>query len=71
MADLHVKIPKDAEFLAKASDIDLSLFVERILKEKMERIRVIEKGLENSKMTQEKADRIADRINIDLAKRYV
>jgi hypothetical protein len=71
MADLYVKIPKDAEFLAKASDIDLSLLVERMLKEKMERIREIEKGLENSKMTQEKADRIADRINRDLAKRYI
>jgi len=71
MAELYIKIPKDAEFLAKASDIDLSLLVERMLREKMARIREIEKGLENSKMTQEKADKIADKINTALAKRYL
>jgi len=44
MAELYIKIPKDAEFLAKASDIDLSLLVERMLREKMARIREIERG---------------------------
>ena len=38
MPEVVVNIPEDLEFLAKVPEIELSLFVSRLLKEKLERI---------------------------------
>jgi uncharacterized coiled-coil DUF342 family protein len=67
----RMQVPEDlARDLRGISKEDWSLFVGKVLRERIERIAALEKALENSKMTQEKADKIADKINKDLAKRY-
>jgi len=68
MVNVVVNIPDD---LAKMPKVELSLFVSRVLKEKLERIEQLERGLQKSMLTQEKADEIADRISEGLAKRYI
>ncbi len=50
MPEVVVKIPEDREFLAKVPEIELSLFVSRLLKEKLGRIERLEKGLQKSKL---------------------
>jgi len=71
MPKLVVKIPKDLEFLTKVPEIELSLFVSRLLKEKLERIERLEKGLQKSELTEEKAEELANKISEGLAKRYI
>jgi hypothetical protein len=71
MAEVIVKIPKDAEFLSNASDMDLSLLVSRMLRERLERVCELERALKSSKLTQEQADKLADKISRGLAKRYL
>ena len=68
MVNVVVNIPDD---LAKMPKVELSLFVSRVLKEKLERIEHLERGLQKSELTQEKADEIADRISEGLSKRYI
>lgn len=71
MPDVVVKIPEDLKFLAKVPEIELSLFVSRVLKEKLERIERLEKGLLKSELTEEKAEELANKISEGLAKRYI
>ena len=68
MVNVVVNIP---DYFAKIPRVELSLFVSRLLKEKTERIERLEREMQKSKLTQEKADEIADRISEDLAKRYI
>ena len=68
MVNVVVNIPDD---LARMPKVELSLFVSRVLKEKLERIEQLERGLQKSMLTQEKADEIADRISEGLSKRYI
>ena len=71
MPELVVKIPKDLEFLTKVPEIELSLFVSRLLKEKLERIERLEKGLQKSELTEQMAEELAKKISEGLAKRYI
>ena len=71
MPEVVVKIPENLEFLAKVPEIELSLFVSRLLKEKLERIERLEKGLQKSELTEEKAEELANKISEGLAKRYI
>ena len=64
MVNVVVNIPDD---LAKMPKVELSLFISRVLKEKMKRIELLERGLQKSRLTQEKADEIADRISEGLS----
>ena len=68
MVNVVVNIPDD---LAKMPKVELSLFVSRVLKEKLERIEHLEREMQKSELTQEKADEIADRISEGLSKRYI
>jgi len=71
MPELVVKIPKDLEFLTKVPEIELSLFVSRLLKEKLGRIERLEKGLQKSELTEQMAEELAKKISEGLAKRYI
>ena len=68
MPEVVINVPED---LARVPRVELSLFINRLLKEKLERIVWLEKGLQKSKLTKEKADDIADRISEGLAKKYI
>ncbi|MFZ2456826.1 MAG: hypothetical protein WAX07_10150 [Candidatus Altiarchaeia archaeon] len=68
---LRMQVPEDlARDLKGISKEDWSLFVGRVLREKIERVAALEKALKKSKLTQKKADELADKINTDLAERY-
>ncbi len=71
MVEIVVEVPRDLEFLIKVPKIELSLFVSRLLKEKLERIERLERGLQKSKLTEEKAEELANKISEGLAKRYI
>ena len=71
MAELRVRIPDDLEFLAKVPEVEWSLFVNRLLKEKLKRIEWLEKGLQKSKLTEKKAEEISNKISEGLSKRYI
>jgi len=71
MPELVVKIPKDLEFLTKVPEIELPLFVSRLLKEKLGRIERLEKGLQKSELTEQMAEELAKKISEGLAKRYI
>jgi hypothetical protein len=68
---LRLQIPEDlARDLKGISKEDWSIFVGRVLREKIERIALLEKSLQKSKLSQKKADEIADKINCGLAEKY-
>ena len=68
---LKVDVPEDLVIeLGKVSKEQLSRVVNRALKEKLSKITRFEGIVEKSKMSQEKASEISDRINKSLSKRY-
>lgn len=71
MPEVVVKIPEDLKLFADIPDVELSLFVNRLLKEKLERIERLKKGLQKSELAEKKADELADKISEGLSKRYV
>jgi len=71
MLEVVVKIPEDIEFMSKLPETELSLFVGRMLKEKLGRIARLKKSLQESKLTEEEAEVLANKINEDLAKKYI
>lgn len=71
MPEVVIKIPEDLKLFADIPDVELSLFVNRLLKEKLERIERLKKGLQKSELTEKKADELADKISEGLSKRYV
>jgi len=71
MEEICIKIPDEiAKELKFISDIDRSLLISNLIKDKMEKIAELKKIASKSKLSEEKANEIADRINESLAKKY-
>ena len=64
MEEICIKIPDEiAKELKFISDIDRSLLISNLIKDKMEKIAELKKIASKSKQSEEKANEIADRIN--------
>lgn len=71
MEEISIKIPDDLiKELQSFSNIDKSLLVSRLLKEKLEEISRLKKIVSKSQLTEKKAQEISDEINESLARRY-
>ena len=67
---LKIKIPEEINEIAKISESEISLLVNRILKKKLLRIAKIERILSKSKLSEKRAEEIAREISISLSKEY-
>lgn len=71
MTEVTVRIPKELESEFKMlSKTDLNLVVSRALKSELERVARFKQIVSKSKMTQRQADKLADKISMNLAERY-
>ena len=70
MTELKVEIPEELKELESISKIDWQLLIERKLKEEFEEISKIKKIVSKSKLTEEQANKLADEVNLSLAKKY-
>lgn len=71
MAELNVVIPEDLKLeVEKVSEIDWSLAVSRLVKEKFERLARLKRIVSKSELTEEKALELSDKISASLARRY-
>ena len=71
MVEVKIEVPEDVKFIAEVNKVELSLFVSRVVKEELERISWLSRELEKSKLTEEKAKKIADEINRALGRKYI
>jgi len=71
MLEIVVKIPEDVEFMSRLPKSELSLFVGRMLKEKLGRIERLKRSLQKSKLTEEDVEALSNKINEGLAKKYI
>lgn len=68
---LKMHVPKDlANELREVSKSDLSLAVNRLMREKLSRLIRLERIINKSKLSESKAREISDKIDESLAKRY-
>jgi len=67
---LKIKIPEEINEIAKISESEISLLVNRILKKKLLRIAKIERILSKSKLSEKRAEEIAREISVSLSKEY-
>lgn len=71
MEEILVQLPDDiAGVLKNFSQLEKSLLVSKLLKEKLKELAKLRKIVSKSQLTQEKADDIASKINESLAQRY-
>lgn len=70
MEEINIKIPEELKELGSISKINWQLAINKMLKEKFERVERVKRILDKSKITDEKAKELADEVNIALAKRY-
>ena len=71
MVELKIEVPDDLKKEIKGfSDIELSMAVSKLIKDNFERLARLKRIISKSKLTEEKASEISDKINASLAKRY-
>ena len=72
MGELVVKVPEDIGIeLGKISTEDWQLLFSRFLRRELEEIREIEAIVSKSKLTEAKANELADEVSLAIAKRLV
>lgn len=71
MAEIVVKLPEDLEYLSKMNETDFSLFVNRIVRERLERIARLESALKKSKFSEQDVKIFSEKINKELSEKYV
>ena len=68
---LKVEIPAELRSEFKAiSEVELSILVSRVLRDKFSRLARLKKIVSKSKLTEEQAVKLADKVSKSLAKRY-
>ena len=71
LVELTIEIPDELEKkIGLFSDIELSLLVSRLIKERLESLARLKRIVSKSKLSEKKASEISDKINESLAKRY-
>lgn len=71
MNEVVVEIPEDLIVkLKKVPEIDWSLAVSRLVKQELDRLARLKRIVSKSKLTEEKALELSDKISESLAKRY-
>ncbi|MCD6213879.1 MAG: hypothetical protein J7J46_02755 [Candidatus Desulfofervidus sp.] len=71
MAEIKVEVPEDLKrVVEQVSEIDLSLAVSRLIKEKFERLARLKRIVSKSELSEEKAVKLSDKISESLARRY-
>jgi hypothetical protein len=71
MAEVKIEIPEDlSEEFTHISKEEWQLLFSRFLKEELERIKKVESIVAKSKLTEKQAKKLADEVNLSLAKRY-
>lgn len=71
MAELMVNIPEELESEFKAiPKLELSILINRVLKDKLLKVIRFKKIVSKSKLTEEQAEELADEVSLSLAKRY-
>lgn len=71
MTELKVRIPDELESEFKAlPNIEISLLVSNLLKNRLSRIVKFKRAVLKSKLTQSQADKLADEISTSLSQRY-
>jgi len=71
MEELCIKLPEEiVKELKLLSDVDRSVFIASLIKNRIEKMARLKKIISKSKLSEEKANEIADKINESLAKKY-
>ena len=71
MVELKIEIPEDlAEELSQIPKEELQLIFSRLLKGELEKIRQVQSIVARSKMTKRHAKKLAEEVDLALAKRY-
>ena len=70
MAELKVEIPDELKELEYATGINWQLAVEKRLKEEFKELARLKKIAAKSKLTEKQAKKLADEVNLSLAKKY-
>ena len=71
MKKLNFEISEDLDFISKASNIDWSILVEKIIKSKIEEISKLKEVVSKSKLTDEDVKEFTDKINSSLSQKYL
>lgn len=70
MAELRIKIPDELKELESASGVNWQLVIEKRLKEEFEELVRLKRIVAKSKLTKEDAKKLADEVNLALARKY-
>lgn len=71
MEEISIKIPEElAEELRELSEIEKSLLITKLVKEKLGRLVRLKKIVSKSQLSEKSAQEISDQINESLSKRY-
>ncbi len=70
MIEITIRIPEELKELANISKINWQLLIARKLKEEFEELAQIKRIVSKSKLTQEQADELSDRVNKSLSLKY-
>ena len=71
MAKINIEISDDLEFIKKVPNIDWTVLISKMLREKLREIEEIRKIASKSKLTEKDVEEISDEINNNAAKHYL
>ena len=70
MTEIVIKLPQDLQFMSKMSELEFSMWAQRIIREKLEEIARFRRIVAKSKATEKDVEELTDKINQALAKHY-
>ncbi len=73
MVQITIELPEDLEYMAKMSSLQLSLWAQKVIKERLEDLEKAErfkKIVSKSKATEKDVEELADEVNDALARHY-
>ena len=71
MAKIDIEIPENLEFIRRIPNINWSVLVSKILREKLSEIEEIKRIAAKSKLTDKDAEELSNEINKNAARHYL
>lgn len=71
MAKISIEVSDDLEFIKRVPNVDWTVLVSKILKEKLKEIEEVRKIAANSALTEEDVESISDEINKNASRHYM
>ncbi|PIN91349.1 hypothetical protein COU57_00895 [Candidatus Pacearchaeota archaeon CG10_big_fil_rev_8_21_14_0_10_32_14] len=70
MTKISINLPNELEFIEKIPNIEWTLIIDKLIKEKLDKIAKLQMIINKSNLSEKDVEELSDKINLALSKRY-